>query len=174
MAESNDLDKIIRRLHLGDWFLVYQLGCNMEPMIFAEFIKEFSKELEKSLETIDRKPMLYQGWLRTPMLKILNTDSHVIRGYWRLGNLTWWPYPRIIQITFYLDSLTPNILKKWYHLLFSLFCIWIFGSKIIFTSIFLLLIFLVNPYYHCRWYVCKTIITILYELINEFIVLFQK
>lgn len=61
MAESNDLDNVIRRLHLGDWFLVYQLGCNMEPMIFAEFLKEFAKELDMGLETIDRKPMLYQG-----------------------------------------------------------------------------------------------------------------
>jgi len=61
MAESNDLDLVIRRLHLGDWFLVYQLGCNMEPMIFAEFLKEFAKELDKGLETIERKPMLYRG-----------------------------------------------------------------------------------------------------------------
>ncbi|CAL4061288.1 unnamed protein product, partial [Meganyctiphanes norvegica] len=56
MAGTKNLDIVIRRCHLGDWFLVYQLGCYMEPMVFAEFIEEFAKELEKGLETLERKP----------------------------------------------------------------------------------------------------------------------
>ena len=52
MAGTKNLDIVIRRCHLGDWFLVYQLGCYMEPMVFAEFIEEFAKELENGLETL--------------------------------------------------------------------------------------------------------------------------
>ncbi|KAB7504277.1 Innexin inx2 [Armadillidium nasatum] len=57
-AGKNNLRILTERLQLGDWFLVYQLGRNMEPMVYGEFLKEFAGELENSLATLERKPML--------------------------------------------------------------------------------------------------------------------
>ncbi|RXG69469.1 hypothetical protein Avbf_05290 [Armadillidium vulgare] len=57
-AGRNNLRILTERLQLGDWFLVYQLGRNMEPMVYGEFLKEFAGELENSLATLERKPML--------------------------------------------------------------------------------------------------------------------
>lgn len=58
-AGLNNLEIISKRCHLGDWFLVYHLGRNMEPVVYGEFLKEFAKDLENSLETLERKPMLH-------------------------------------------------------------------------------------------------------------------
>lgn len=57
-AGRNNLDLIAKKCNLGDWFLIYHLGRNMEPMVYGEFLKEFSKELENSVSTLERKPML--------------------------------------------------------------------------------------------------------------------
>uniref|UniRef100_A0A1B0AP66 Innexin n=2 Tax=Nemorhina TaxID=44051 RepID=A0A1B0AP66_9MUSC len=36
------------RLDIGDWWLIYMLGCNLDPMIYKEVMNEFSKDLEPS------------------------------------------------------------------------------------------------------------------------------
>ena len=43
-----EMENICRRLRLGDWFILYQLGKNMDPMIFREFMEKLHK---KMLET---------------------------------------------------------------------------------------------------------------------------
>ena len=35
-----------RRSKLGDWFLLYQLGKNIDPLIFREFINELYRKVE--------------------------------------------------------------------------------------------------------------------------------
>nr|CAJ58681.1 innexin inx1 [Homarus gammarus] len=57
-AGRPNLDLIAKKCNLGDWFLIYHLGRNMEPLVYAEFLKEFAKELENSVFTLERKPML--------------------------------------------------------------------------------------------------------------------
>ena len=39
------MDNICRRLRLGDWFILYQLGKNMDPMIFREFMEKLHKRM---------------------------------------------------------------------------------------------------------------------------------
>ena len=35
---------------MGDWFLLYQLGKNIDPVIFKEFIGELYKRVEQTAE----------------------------------------------------------------------------------------------------------------------------
>jgi len=35
---------------MGDWFLLYQLGKNIDPLIFKEFIGELYKRVEQNAE----------------------------------------------------------------------------------------------------------------------------
>ena len=37
---------ICNRFRLGDWFVLYQLGKNIDPLIFREFIKDLYDKLE--------------------------------------------------------------------------------------------------------------------------------
>ena len=37
---------ICNRFKLGDWFILYQLGKNIDPLIFREFIKDLYEQLE--------------------------------------------------------------------------------------------------------------------------------
>ena len=60
-AGENNLEIITRKCNLGDWFLLYHLGKNMEPMVYGEFLKEFGRELENSVPTLERKPILAAG-----------------------------------------------------------------------------------------------------------------
>ncbi|MPC38566.1 Innexin inx2 [Portunus trituberculatus] len=64
-AGRQNLDLIAKKCNLGDWFLIYHLGRNMEPMVYGEFLKEFAKELENSVSTLERKPMTVLMTLRT-------------------------------------------------------------------------------------------------------------
>jgi innexin len=40
------VETISRRSRIGDWFLLYQLGKNIDPLIFREFIGDLYKKLE--------------------------------------------------------------------------------------------------------------------------------
>ncbi|RVE45387.1 hypothetical protein evm_009959 [Chilo suppressalis] len=40
------VSRITRRFGFGDWFILYLLGCNMNPIIYRELIVELSKELD--------------------------------------------------------------------------------------------------------------------------------
>lgn len=37
--------KISRDLDIGDWWLIYMLGRNLDPIIFKDVLTEFSKQL---------------------------------------------------------------------------------------------------------------------------------
>lgn len=41
------VESVCRHLHLGDWFLLYQLGKNIDPLIFKEFLGELYKKVEE-------------------------------------------------------------------------------------------------------------------------------
>ena len=46
-----EVENICRRLRLGDWFILYQLGKNMDPMIFREFMEKLHKRM-LDMETV--------------------------------------------------------------------------------------------------------------------------
>lgn len=37
-----------QRLDIGDWWLIYMLGRNLDPVIYKDVMNEFSKELDPS------------------------------------------------------------------------------------------------------------------------------
>ena len=45
LVRQSEVENICRRLRLGDWFILYQLGKNMDPMIFREFMEKLHKRM---------------------------------------------------------------------------------------------------------------------------------
>jgi len=43
----HQIEGICRRLRIGDWFLLYQLGKSIDPLIFKEFLGELYKKVEE-------------------------------------------------------------------------------------------------------------------------------
>lgn len=37
-----------RKLDIGDWWLIYMLGRNLDPAIYKEVMSEFAKQVEPS------------------------------------------------------------------------------------------------------------------------------
>ena len=48
LAPTNKIEMICRESRLGDWFLLYQLGKNMDPIIFRDFIHDLHTRLEST------------------------------------------------------------------------------------------------------------------------------
>lgn len=46
LAPLYQVEAVCRKIRMGDWFLLYQLGKNIDPLIFREFIHELHKRLE--------------------------------------------------------------------------------------------------------------------------------
>ena len=44
------IDSIAHRLQVGDWTLLYTLGCNMEPLVFGELVVEIDNIFQKEKE----------------------------------------------------------------------------------------------------------------------------
>jgi len=44
-ATTLALDQVYGKLQVGDWRLIYLLGCNMEPRVFGELIQEMATQL---------------------------------------------------------------------------------------------------------------------------------
>ena len=49
--KPGQVEWICRKFPLGDWFLLYQLGKNIDPLIFREFINElYTEQLRRDSE----------------------------------------------------------------------------------------------------------------------------
>jgi len=46
LASQEDIEAVARKCDIGDWFLLYQLAKNMDPLIFRDFITELSQKLQ--------------------------------------------------------------------------------------------------------------------------------
>jgi hypothetical protein len=46
LAPMYQVETVCRRQGMGDWFLLYQLGKNIDPLVFKEFIHELHKKIE--------------------------------------------------------------------------------------------------------------------------------
>ena len=55
LAPPSKIEEICRDSGFGDWFILYQLGKNMDPMIFRDFINGLHKKLE--ILRIAERPM---------------------------------------------------------------------------------------------------------------------
>ena len=47
LAPIHEIESICRQSRLGDWFLLYQLGKNIDPLIFKEFVHELYKKYKE-------------------------------------------------------------------------------------------------------------------------------
>jgi len=45
LSNRDDIDSIANKCQVGDWFVLYQLGKNMDPLIFRELIQDLGKRL---------------------------------------------------------------------------------------------------------------------------------
>jgi len=46
LAPRDQIETINRKCQIGDWFILYQLGKNMDPLIYKEFVQDLSRRLE--------------------------------------------------------------------------------------------------------------------------------
>ncbi|CAH1111012.1 unnamed protein product [Psylliodes chrysocephalus] len=46
IAPSDQIETICNKCEIGDWFVLYQLGKNIDPLIFKEVISDLAKKLE--------------------------------------------------------------------------------------------------------------------------------
>ncbi|KAF6205910.1 hypothetical protein GE061_020086 [Apolygus lucorum] len=46
MSPQNQIETIANKCQIGDWFILYQLGKNIDPLIFKELIADLAKKLE--------------------------------------------------------------------------------------------------------------------------------
>lgn len=46
IAGSRQIETIANKCEIGDWFVLYQLGKNIDPLIFKEVISDLAKKLE--------------------------------------------------------------------------------------------------------------------------------
>ena len=45
LVRQAEVEDICRKVRLADWFILYQLGKNMDPMIFREFMEKLHKRM---------------------------------------------------------------------------------------------------------------------------------
>ncbi|VEN34613.1 unnamed protein product [Callosobruchus maculatus] len=46
IASSDQVETIANKCEVGDWFVLYQLGKNIDPLIFKEVMSDLAKKLE--------------------------------------------------------------------------------------------------------------------------------
>jgi len=46
LSDPRQIDTISQKCQIGDWFVLYQLGKNMDPLIYRELITELARKLE--------------------------------------------------------------------------------------------------------------------------------
>lgn len=46
LSDQRQIDAIAQKCQIGDWFVLYQLGKNMDPLIYRELIQDLARRLE--------------------------------------------------------------------------------------------------------------------------------
>lgn len=57
VADKKDLHLIMSKIHLGDWFVLYLLCKNLEPLNFRDVVKEFASELKEGEKLLDNRTL---------------------------------------------------------------------------------------------------------------------
>lgn len=47
--------KISKQLDIGDWWLIYMLGRNLDPIVFKDVLKQLSERLEMRSDGEDKE-----------------------------------------------------------------------------------------------------------------------
>jgi len=50
LSKETEVNSICRKFRLGDWFLLYQLGKNIDALVFKEFLSDLYKEMREKDE----------------------------------------------------------------------------------------------------------------------------
>jgi hypothetical protein len=45
LTPKDEVETINKKFQIGDWFVLYQLGKNIDPLIFKEFVSSLAKKL---------------------------------------------------------------------------------------------------------------------------------
>jgi hypothetical protein len=46
LAPQDQIEAISRKCQIGDWFVLYQLGKNIDPLVYKELVADLAKKLE--------------------------------------------------------------------------------------------------------------------------------
>lgn len=46
LVSQDEIDLITKKCQIGDWFVLYQMGKNINPVVFKEFLSEFAERLD--------------------------------------------------------------------------------------------------------------------------------
>jgi hypothetical protein len=46
LAPQHQIEAIFRKCQIGDWFVLYQLAKNIDPLVFKELVADLAKKLE--------------------------------------------------------------------------------------------------------------------------------
>lgn len=46
LSNHEDIEHIAEKSQIGDWFILYQLGKNIDPLIYKEVINEYAAKLD--------------------------------------------------------------------------------------------------------------------------------
>jgi len=46
LAPQEDVETITNKCQIGDWFILYQLGKNIDPLIFRELVSDLARKLD--------------------------------------------------------------------------------------------------------------------------------
>jgi hypothetical protein len=48
LSDHRDVETICENCQIGDWFLLYQLGKNIDPLIFTEIVSDLAKKMSRT------------------------------------------------------------------------------------------------------------------------------
>ena len=60
--KPGQVEGICRKFGLGDWFLLYQLGKNIDPLIFREFIAQLHEEVQRQDTERNELKLMWRKW----------------------------------------------------------------------------------------------------------------
>ncbi len=52
LSNHGEIESIAEKCQIGDWFVLYQLGKNIDPMIYKEVISDLASKLENKKRSI--------------------------------------------------------------------------------------------------------------------------
>lgn len=55
IASRHEINIVLRKTNIGDWFLLYMLGKNVDPVMFKEIVSEMAKKVEPPVSDMNNK-----------------------------------------------------------------------------------------------------------------------
>ncbi|XP_068234407.1 uncharacterized protein [Palaemon carinicauda] len=86
LASPENVEAISRKCQIGDWFVLYQLAKNMDPLIYKEFITDLANKLQGKGPFLSIKMSMYDVFADVKnILKVssVNTDNTIFRLHYK-------------------------------------------------------------------------------------------